>query len=117
MSVSVVDFVAMEVGWRMGMFGRGVLAASWHGAVISVVGMEVVIHVSVEVRRAMEPRASTDEDAARKPFGAVVAIGRAVIRSGVVVAVRTVRGDTNVDADLSLQFGIDRSEAESGNDN
>jgi hypothetical protein len=67
--------------------------------------METVIHVALEVVSAMKPRASANKDTTRKPYRAVVAVGSTAIRNGVIVAVRAVRGDPNVDADLSPGFG------------
>ena len=40
---------------------RGSLAAPWHGPVVALAIVEVMIHVSIEVLRPMEPRSRTDE--------------------------------------------------------
>jgi hypothetical protein len=77
--------------------------------------METVIYLAPEFGRAMKPWASANEVALNKPFWTVVASGSTVIGSGVIVAVGTVRGYPDVDADLSLRFGDGRREATSGN--
>jgi hypothetical protein len=75
-------------------------------------GMQTVIYVAVEVGRTMKPRASTDEDSTCKPFRAVVAVGSTAIRSDVIVAIGTIRGDSDVDTDLSLRSGNGHREAD-----
>jgi hypothetical protein len=40
---------------------RWLLAARWHGPVITLAIVEMMIDVSVEVVRTMEPRSRTDE--------------------------------------------------------
>jgi len=56
----------------------------------------------------MKPRSSTDEHAAIEPFRAVVAVGNAAIGGVVIVTIGTIRGDPDIDADLSLCFGSSR---------
>src|ERR1700683_5549531 len=65
----------------------------------------------------MEPRASANERAARKPFRTVVTVGRTSIRSVVIIAVRAVRGgsDADADVDLGLYFGSGHCEADCSN--
>ncbi len=91
-----------------------------HGLALGLysrVRMETVIYMASEVVRAMKPRAGANEDAARKPFRAVVAVGGAVVRGIVIVTVRTSRcgSDVHADADLSLCFGSGYREADHSN--
>ena len=111
---SIAHFISLEVvGWS-GMFRRGFLPAGGHRALVTVIGMEVVIDMTVKVGGTMKPRASANEDAAVKPLGAVVAVGGTTVRSSVVVAVRTVGGDADVDVDLRLCSGSTGCKAKAG---
>jgi len=112
MAVSIAHFIRME---RLAV-GYGVFAARRHGAVIAVVGVKVVVHMAIEVIAAMVPRAGTNEDAAVKPLRAVVAVGSAVVRSVVIVAIGAARlhSNTDTDADLGLCFWCRHHEAKSG---
>jgi hypothetical protein len=67
--------------------------------------METVIYMALEIVWAMKPLASADEDAACKPFRAVVAVGSAVIWSDVIVAIGTIRRYANFYGNLSCRFG------------
>jgi hypothetical protein len=87
------------------------LAARRHGSVISVVRMETIIYVSMEMLVAMKPRAHSDEDAIVEPFGAVIAGGGAVIGSDIVIAIRAIRSHPDFYADLCLRFGGDCDQA------
>ena len=69
--------------------------------------METIIDVATEVAGAMKPWTCTNEDSACKPFWAVVAGRSTTIRSDVIVAIGTFRGDTDIDAYLSLCCGED----------
>ena len=95
-------FISMKVG-SVDMLVRP-LAPFGHRAFVSVVRMEMVIHMAAEVGGAMEPRANTNKDSARKPLRPVVAVWSASIRRGVVVPVRTLGRGSNVDGNLSLHF-------------
>lgn len=77
------------------------------GASIAALSIETAIYVALEVVRAVKPRASASERTARKPFWAVVAVGRTRIRSVVIITIRAVGGgsNANANADLSLYFG------------
>ena len=112
-TASVAHFVAFEVLNLIEMFIRiGFFATGWLWAVIAVLGMETVIYVAVEACSAMKPRASANEDAAGKPFWAVVAVGRAVVRRDIIVAVGTFRRDSDFNGYLSLCFGSNYREAD-----
>src|ERR1700722_13662770 len=77
--------------------------------------MEVVVHVALEMVRAMEPRAGADEDTARKPFWSVVSVGGTAIRRGIVITVRAVRGRSDVYADLGAKLGSGHRKYEPSN--
>jgi hypothetical protein len=101
-AVSIVNFVAVEVGGRMFVACFDVITGMRRWAVIAVIRVVVVIDMAVKVAGAMKPRASADEGTAGEPFRAVVSVGSASVGGGLVVAVRAVGGDANVDAYLGL---------------
>jgi|ERR1700677_414640 len=112
MAASVAHFVCFEVGHLVEViFRSGSLAAGWMWTVIAVVRMETVIYVAMEIGWAVEPGASADEDAADKPFRSVIAVGGAVVRRNVIIAVRTLRRDSDVHAHLSLCCGSSQHKA------
>jgi hypothetical protein len=67
---------------------------------VTVMWIEAVINVAMEVVRAVEPRTGSDEHAAVEPLGPVVPVWGAVVWGGVVVAVRAVRRCSDIDRDL-----------------
>jgi hypothetical protein len=69
-----------------------------------MVWVEAVIYVTPKVFVTMKPRANADEDPASKPFRAVVAVRSAGVRRDVIVTVRTHRGRSNANGDLSVHF-------------
>jgi hypothetical protein len=69
-------------------------------AVVAMMRIIAVIHMSVEVVAAMKPGTDADEDSAVEPLGAIVAEGRAVIRSEIVITVGTDWFHPNVDGNL-----------------
>jgi len=98
-------------------FRHRFLAASWHGSLISVFRMEMVVYVSPEFGGAMKPRADANEDTVVKPFWTVIPSGSAAIGNDVIVTIRTIRGCPNVhaDADLSRCVGGGNRDADSSN--
>ena len=115
MASSITHLVAMKVLHVIDvMLGLWVIAAIGIRTVVAVVGVVVIVDVAVEVFRAVVPGACTDEDAAAKPLWTIVTVGSTAIGSGVVVAVRTARRDTNCDADLGVCFGSICCKAETG---
>jgi hypothetical protein len=104
------------MGHVLGMLcGLGSLATLWRRAFIAVFRVIIVIYVATEVIAAMKPRTGANEDTTGKPFRTVVAGGSAAIRRGVIVPVRTFRGDSNVNAYPSLYFRSGYQEANYGN--
>src|SRR5580658_2118482 len=92
----------------------GFLTSRRHGALIPVVRMELIVYVPVELRSTMKPRPHADEDAVVEPLWSVVTRRCTGIRSDVVIAVGTVRGDSNFDPDLSLCVRRESSDADYG---
>jgi hypothetical protein len=69
-------------------------------AIVSVVRIETVVHVSVETMRAVEPGAGADEESADKPVRTVVAVGSAVVGCVIKVPIGAHGRDANADRDL-----------------
>jgi hypothetical protein len=72
---------------------------------VAMVRIIAVVDVAVKAAMAVEPGASSNKDSAQKPVGAVVAVGGAIVRGIVEVAVRADRGNANVDGNLGLGVG------------
>src|SRR5579862_2501946 len=70
--------------------------------VVSVMRIPAVIDVTIESARTMEPWACADEDAISEPIWTVVAVGRAIVRSIVEVAVRAHRSRPDIHSDGNL---------------
>jgi len=114
-ATSITRLVPLEVRAIDALGGLGFLAAFWRWTIIAVLGMETVIHVAAEFVVAMKPRARANENLAVKPFRAVVAGRSTIIRSDVIVTVRTIRSRANDDADLSFCFGGGSRDTECSN--
>src|SRR5580692_9315267 len=114
MSMAVTHFVSVEV---LGIdVTVGFIAGLRHLALIAMVGMKTVIHVTVEVLFPMEPGSGSYKDPAIEPFRAVVSVWRAGIGRRVVIPVRTVgrRANTNSNAYLGLSFRSHGGESNHG---
>ena len=106
MTVTIPHFISFEVRDLVETAASlRMIAAGRVRAVITVIGVESVIHMAVEPFGAVKPWAHADEDAARKPVRAVIAVGSAIVRRRVVIAVGADRGYADFDSDLSLHFG------------
>jgi hypothetical protein len=93
----MLNFVEMLRGfWPVANLG--------HRAFVPMVWMEAVVYVAPKVFVTMKPRAHANEDATRKPLRAVVAVRSTRVRRNVIVTVRTHRGLSNADGDLSVHF-------------
>jgi hypothetical protein len=104
MTASIPRFIAFERRWVFALLGS-FLASLRRLAFIAVMRVERVVYAALEVFRTMKPRTNTYEYTASEPFRAVVAVGNTVIRSVVVVAIGTFRGDSDIDGDLCICFG------------
>jgi hypothetical protein len=113
MAAPITHFIPLEIGCILGMLcGLGFLATLWHCASIAVLRMVIIIYVATEAIAATKPRTGADEDTTGKPFRTVVAGGGTAIGRSVIVPIRTFRGDSDVDADLSLYFWSGHREAD-----
>src|ERR1700691_231047 len=104
MAASIACFIAFELRGLSAPRCR-FLAHLGRCAVVTVMRIEGVIYIALEVIRTMKPRASADEDAASEPFRAIVTVGNAAIGSVIIVAVGTIRGYADFDADLGPCLG------------
>jgi hypothetical protein len=115
-TASIPHLIPFEVGNLIETLRRfRFLATGRHWASIAAMKIKAVIHMAVEVSRSMKPRTRANEDPARKPLRAVVTVWGALVRRNVIVAVRTHRRLSDLDAYLSLRCGRASQEAESGN--
>jgi len=97
MASTIARLVAVEVV-------EGLFAALRVRSMVAVAGVKAVVDMAVEVAGAAEPAAGADEHAVVEPIGPVVAVGRAVVGSVVVVAVGADGLDTEVDGDLGWRY-------------
>jgi hypothetical protein len=80
----------------------GVISARRHRSFVTMTRIKSVIDMAGEMRRAVEPGASSNKHTADKPIRPVVTVGRAVIRRVVEVTIGAHgrRTNSNVDGDL-----------------
>jgi hypothetical protein len=115
-TTAITDFVSFEMGnLADGFVWFRFVAPVRRGTLVSMIGVQTVIDVAVEVRRTVEPWAGSDEDAPGKPLRTIVTVGCASIGGSVVIPVGAVGGNPDVNADLSRYLGSGRREADSGN--
>lgn len=115
-AMPIAHFIPLKVRNLAGTLSRfGFVAAVRPRTVIAMIRMEMVIHVAMEVRRAMKPWAGANEDAVYKPLRPVVAVGSAIIGRNVVVAVGANRRNSDFDTYLGMHSGNRDDEADSGN--
>src|ERR1035438_3345835 len=105
-AASIAYFVSFEVGNLIETLGwLGFIADLGRWAFVTLLRIEAVVYLAVEVGWTVEPFAGSDEDAAGEPLRAIVAVWSAAIWSYIVVTIRAVRGCANRDVDLSLCRG------------
>ena len=102
-TVPISHFVAMKL-CGMRMFDR-LLVMDGVRAVISVTGVEVIVHVAMEIMRTMEPGPRPDKHSAGEPFRPVIAVRGAAVGRGFVVAVRACGSYADAYADLGVGWG------------
>jgi hypothetical protein len=117
MPASIAHFVSLEMCSFYMLSWIRFFATSWHRALITMFRMEAVIHVAPEIVAAMEPWANADEDAPAEPLRTVITKRSTVIGGNVIIAVGTVRGYSDLDADLSLCSGRGCCQANSDDGN
>ncbi|HTC34880.1 MAG TPA: hypothetical protein VK724_15995 [Bryobacteraceae bacterium] len=115
MAATIAHFVAMEVGGVDTLCRIEFFTALRHGALITVFRMKMVVDVAAEIGSAMEPWTGADKNISTKPLRAVVAGGSTGVGRDIVIAVRTIRGWSYVDGDLSLSLWGGNREADTGN--
>jgi hypothetical protein len=94
---------------------RWMLAARGRGPVIAFAIVEMMIDVSVEMLRPVVPGSRADEYTAREPLRTIVAVRSTVVRSSLVVPVRTNWWLSN--ADRNLRAGVMRGSQEKARGN
>lgn len=106
MSTAIAHIRAMEVLCMVSEPVRiGVFAVGRIRTVIAMMWIVVVIDVTVEVVRAVEPWSGSNKDAAAEPLRAIVAIRCALVRRVIVVTVGANRRHTNTDGNLGWRSG------------
>lgn len=102
-AVAVAHLIAMEMLDAAALSAIPVfVSATGVVASPSIVAVVVIIDMPPEAPGAAIPGASTDEDAAREPFGPVVTIGRAVIGRVIEITIRTHRRWSNLHRNLGF---------------
>jgi hypothetical protein len=74
-------------------------------SMVTMMRIVAIVDVAIKAVVAVEPGAGSDEHPTRKPIWPVVAVGRAIIRSIVEVAIGTYRRHSNVDGNLGWGQG------------
>ena len=104
--VGSVAHVALRI---MGLISLEVVEllcpARGHRSMVTVARIIAIVDVAIKAVGAVEPGAGSDEHPTRKPIRPIVAVGRAIIRSIVEVAIGTYRRHSNVDGNLGWGQG------------
>ena len=79
-------------------------SARRHRSMVTVARIETVVDVAVKAVRAVKPGSGAKKYASDEPIGPVIAIGSAVIRLVVEIAVGAHRLHSNVDGNLGSYF-------------
>jgi hypothetical protein len=90
----ITHLVSVEV-----IEGPVTMLGNW--TAVAVMWVEAVVHVPLEVVRAMEPGAGSDKDTAAEPLRPVVPVRGAAIRGVVEVTVWAGRRHSDIDCDSS----------------
>lgn len=97
----VAHFVSFEMRDAVDRPGRP-FATRRMRTMVSVLRIEVIVHVPMKIRGAVKPRANADEHAVREPGGAVISIGRTIVGCVIVISIGAIRRRADVDCNLSL---------------
>jgi hypothetical protein len=104
--VARVAYVASTIPRLVGVeMVEPLLSAPRHRTAVTVMRVIAVVDVAVEAAPAVEPGASSKKHPADKPVGAIVAVGRAVVRSIVEVPIGADGRHSNVDGNLGWPQG------------
>jgi hypothetical protein len=111
-AVAIAHLVSMKV--LGGTIPSRTRSVAWMRifTVVAVFRVVVIVDVAIEVFGAVKPWPGTDKDAVGKPLGAVIAVGSATVRRGIIVTIRTSGRHTDTDAYLGLGSGSTRCNAE-----
>jgi hypothetical protein len=101
-AASIPHFITFEMGAIDTPCLVDFLAALWKWALIAVFRMEMIIYMTMKVAGTVKPRTRANEHASIEPLRTVVAGRSTVVRSDVIITIRTVRGHSYIDANLSL---------------
>jgi hypothetical protein len=111
-AVAIAHLVSMEVLSGTIPPLTSSLACMRISTMVAVIRVVVIIDRALKVFRTVKPWPGTDKDAVGKPFRAVITVGSATVRRGIIVTIRTSRRYTDADADLGLCRGSTCSNAE-----
>lgn len=110
----VTILVAAEVPFPADMPSPiGVFAVRRKRSVIAEAGIVIMVDVTVEAHRPMEPRSGANEGPADKPLRTIVAEGRALIRRVVEISIGAHRRNSYAYGDLRGSFLRTRGKTES----
>jgi len=79
-------------------------AASRQRLIVAMPRIECVVYMAVKAGRTVKPGTCADEHSTVEPLCSVIAVRRAVVRSVIVIAVRTTWFYANADGDLGLRL-------------
>lgn len=102
MAAPIAHLVAVEVS--VGHGPGSMIARMRQGTVVSVLHIEMIVYMAIEMSGTMKPGAGADKDATGKPFRPVVAIGGATVGRVIVITIGANRRWSNVDRNLCLRF-------------
>jgi hypothetical protein len=77
----------------------------WNRPIVAAPRIIAIVNVAVKAATSMKPWSSSNEQTAIEPVGSIVAIRRTTVGSVIEVTVGTIRGDSDVDANLSRCIG------------
>jgi hypothetical protein len=105
-AVDIMHVLSMELCTALGQM----LAARWHGPMITMPVIVIMIYVAVKVFRPVKPWSRADKKAARKPLGSIVAVRRAVIGRDLIIAIRAYRRHSDTDCNLCIRLSCRREQ-------
>ncbi len=97
-ALPVARLIRMEVIERL-------FPALGNRSVVTMMRVIAIVDVAIKAVTAMKPGTGSDEQTAIEPVWPIVAVGRATVRGVVEITVGTVRGHSDVDANLSWGRG------------
>ena len=105
-SATVAHLIALEMGDLTNRVrGIGMVAGVRHRALVTMLGMEVIVHVSPKIGRPVKPGTRTDKYATCEPLWSIVPVGRASVRRNVIVSIGAIGRGTDANGDLRAGLG------------